>query len=237
MAFNILTNKYVLYTVLFLAITNVLGYLAVKDFESIILMVAVGALVNHFNKNMIVVLSAAILVTAIFNTSNKAAWPWYEREGFKNKEGLEQKVNERKSLLEEKENRKEKETRGIEALQTLDKNLDNAAKKRNDYEAADESEEDLEKGGKSKEDYASSMEDQINNLTNMLGSDKVKNMSGNTDELIQKQNDLVKQMHSLTPMLKSAENLLDKFEKSGMMNMAEKFAPMIEKFIPAGNKK
>ena len=43
MAFNILTNKYVLYTVLFLAITNVLGYLAMKDFESIILMVASGS--------------------------------------------------------------------------------------------------------------------------------------------------------------------------------------------------
>ena len=231
MAFNILTNKYVLYTVLFLAITNVLGYLAMKDFESIILMVAVGALTNHFNKNMIVVLSAAILATAIFKTTKRPAWRWYEREGFENKEGLERKKEERKHINEEKEHM------GVKTLQKLDKNLDNAAKKRNDYEAADESEEDLVESGGDKKDYASSMEDQINNLSSMLGSDKMKNLGKNTDDLVKKQNDLVDQMQNLGPMLKQAENLLDKFEKSGAMRMAEKFAPMMEKFIPSGGKK
>ena len=231
MAFNILTNKYVLYTVLFLAITNVLGYLAMRDFESIILMVAVGALTNHFNKNMIVVLSASILATAIFKTTKRPAWPWYEREGFKNKEGLEQKKQERKDLTEEKENM------GVRTLQKLDKNLNNAANKRNDYEAADESEEDLVETGNNKEDYANSMEEQINNLSNMLGSDKIKNIGKDTDDLVKKQSDLVDQMQNLGPMLKQAEDLLDKFEKSGAMRMAEKFAPMMEKFIPSGGKK
>ena len=231
MAFNILTNKYVLYTVLFLAITNVLGYLAMKDFESIILMVAVGALTHHFNKNMTVVLSASILATAIFKTTKRPAWPWYEREGFENKEGLEQKKEERKDLTQEKENM------GVRTLQKLDKNLDKAAKKRNEYEAADESEEDLVESGKDKKDYADSMEDQINNLSNMLGSDKIKNLGKDTDNLVKKQSDLVDQMQNLGPMLKQAEDLLDKFEKSGAMRMAEKFAPMMEKFIPSGGKK
>ena len=231
MAFNILTNKYVLYTVLFLAITNVLGYLAMRDFESIILMVAIGALTNHFNKNMIVVLSASILATAIFKTTKRPAWAWYEREGFENKEGLEQKKQERKDLTEEKENM------GVRTLQKLDKNLNNAANKRNDYEAADESEEDLVESGNNKEDYANSMEEQINNLSNMLGSDKIKNIGKDTDDLVKKQSDLVDQMQNLGPMLKQAEDLLDKFEKSGAMRMAEKFAPMMEKFIPSGGKK
>ena len=108
MAFNVLKNKYVLYTVLFLAITNLLGYLAVKDFDSIILMVAVGALVNHFNKNMIVVLSAAILVTGLFNSNRRALWPWYEREGFENKkEGLMQK----KEILKTEKKKMEKKVK------------------------------------------------------------------------------------------------------------------------------
>ena len=234
MTLNILTNKYVLYTVLFLAISNVLGYLAMRDFESIILMVAVGALVNHFTKNMIIVLSCAVLSTAILKTTNKAAWAWAEREGFNNKvvEGLE-----RKKKQTEQHEREVQESMAVDSLQQKDKSLDEAANKHNEYEAADESEEDLVKGGQSKEDYSSAIEDQINNLSNMLGGDKIKTMGKDTDDLVKKQNDLVKQMHSLTPMLKSAENLLDKFEKSGMMNMAEKFAPMIEKFIPSGNKK
>jgi hypothetical protein len=232
MAFNILTNKYVLYTVLFLAITNVLGYLAMRDFESIILMIAVGALANHFNKNMIIVLSAAILASVIFKTTKRPAWPWYEKEGFKNKEGLEQKEEERKDINQEKQ-----ENMGVRTLQKLDKNLDNAAKKRNEYEAADESEEDLVETGNNKKDYADSMEDQINNLTNMLGNNNIKNIGKDTDDLVKKQNDLVDQMQNLGPMLKQAEDLLDKFEKSGAMRMAEKFAPMMEKFIPSGSKK
>ena len=231
MAFNILTNKYVLYTVLFLAITNVLGYLAMKDFESIILMVAVGALTHHFNKNMTVVLSAAILATAIIKTTKRPSWTWYEREVFEINEGLEQKKEERKDLTQEKENM------GVRTLQKLDKNLRNAADKRNEYEAADESEEDLVESGKDKKDYADSMEDQINNLSNMLGSDKMKNLGKDTDNLVKKQSDLVDQMQNLGPMLKQAEDLLDKFEKSGAMRMAEKFAPMMEKFIPSGGKK
>ena len=231
MAFNILTNKYVLYTVLFLAITNVLGYLAIRDFESIILMIAVGTLTNHFNKNMIVVLSSAILATAIFKTTRRPAWPWYEREGFENKEGLEQKEEKEKDIT------KEKESMGVRTLQKLDKNLDKAAKNRNDFEAADESEEDLVESGSDKKDYANSMEDQINNLSNMLGSDKMKNIGKDTDDLVKKQGDLVDQMQNLGPMLKQAESLLDKFEKSGAMRMAERFAPMMEKFIPSGGKK
>ena len=61
MAFNVLTNKYVLYVLLFFAITNVLGYLAMHDYESLTLMVAIGALTHYFSRNMIVILSAAIL--------------------------------------------------------------------------------------------------------------------------------------------------------------------------------
>jgi hypothetical protein len=126
---------------------------------------------------------------------------------------------------------------GVRNLQKLDKNLKNAADKRNEYEAADESEEDLVESGKDKKDYADSMEDQINNLSNMLGSDKMKNLGKDTDNLVKKQSDLVDHMQNLGPMLKQAEDLLDKFEKSGAMRMAEKFAPMMEKFIPSGSKK
>jgi hypothetical protein len=44
------TNKYVLYVVLFLAITNILGYLMVKDFESIALFIALGVITSYLVK-------------------------------------------------------------------------------------------------------------------------------------------------------------------------------------------
>ena len=42
---KLLTNKYVLYATLFFAITNVLGYFSLQDFESITLFVLVGFLI------------------------------------------------------------------------------------------------------------------------------------------------------------------------------------------------
>ena len=41
---QLLKNKYVLYAVLFVAITHVLGYLTVNDYVSVTLFVAVGLL-------------------------------------------------------------------------------------------------------------------------------------------------------------------------------------------------
>ena len=65
------TNKYVLYVVLFLAITNILGYLMVKDFESIALFIALGVITSYFSKNMIIVLGIAMLGTNFIFANNR----------------------------------------------------------------------------------------------------------------------------------------------------------------------
>ena len=49
MKFNLsklLQDKYVLYIVLFLAITNLVGYLAIQDFNAVIFFLIVGVLNN-----------------------------------------------------------------------------------------------------------------------------------------------------------------------------------------------
>ena len=77
---NLLQNKYVLYLVLFIAITNILGYLAIEDFRSLMVFIAVAALASHFSKNMIVVLGSALIGTNILYASSRM------REGFNTKE-------------------------------------------------------------------------------------------------------------------------------------------------------
>ena len=56
----ILKNKYVLYVVLFFAITNVLGFIQRRDFESLTVFIAIGVLSTYFSKNMTVNLLVAI---------------------------------------------------------------------------------------------------------------------------------------------------------------------------------
>ena len=73
----ILKNKYVLYAVLFFAITNVLGFLQRKDFESLTIFIAIGLLSTHFSKNMAVNLIIAMIGANVIKGSG------FIREGFK----------------------------------------------------------------------------------------------------------------------------------------------------------
>ncbi len=99
---NLLQNKYVLYLVLFIAITNILGYLAIEDFRSLMVFIAVAALASHFSKNMIVVLGSALIGTNILYASSRM------REGMKtNGDGKK----------EEEEAPKEKKERSDKAVQ------------------------------------------------------------------------------------------------------------------------
>ena len=89
-----LSNKYVVYSVLIISAVSVLGYLANKDFDSLTLFLAVYLLSCYFTKKTSVRLLAALLVTVFLGKPNKRHWPWMEREGFK--EGNENDKEKRK---------------------------------------------------------------------------------------------------------------------------------------------
>ena len=61
-----LENKYVLYIVLFFAITNLLGYLMMGDIRVIAFFALIGFVVSKFSKNMIIILAAAMIATNFF---------------------------------------------------------------------------------------------------------------------------------------------------------------------------
>ena len=63
---KLLENKYVLYVVFFLAVTNVFGYMVMGNYKAIALFILVGYLVYNFNKNMIIVLAVPLILTSIF---------------------------------------------------------------------------------------------------------------------------------------------------------------------------
>jgi hypothetical protein len=77
-ASKLLTNKYFLYFMVFLAATNMLGYLVTNKLNALIFFALVGLLTFQFSKNMAVVLLVAIIATN-FMMSNKLM-----REGLEN---------------------------------------------------------------------------------------------------------------------------------------------------------
>jgi len=82
---SVLQNKYVCYLVLFISIMNILGYLAIQDFDSLVVFVAIGLLSSYFSKNMIIILGSALIGTNMIYANNKI------HEGLKNKKKKKKK--------------------------------------------------------------------------------------------------------------------------------------------------
>ena len=65
-----LTNQTVLYIVLFLALTNLIGYVSLKDQQSVIFFAGVGVLTSFFSDNMVIILGMALIMTNLLKASN-----------------------------------------------------------------------------------------------------------------------------------------------------------------------
>lgn len=77
-ASKLLTNKYFLYFIVFLAISNVFGYLVTNKFNAVIFFALICLLMANFSKNMVVILIVAIVATNLLMVNGRM------REGLEN---------------------------------------------------------------------------------------------------------------------------------------------------------
>jgi hypothetical protein len=82
-ASKLLTNKYFLYFIVFLAVSNVLGYLVTNKLNAVVFFVLICLLMANFSKNMVVVLIVAIVATNLLMVNGKM------REGLENANGVD----------------------------------------------------------------------------------------------------------------------------------------------------
>ena len=192
---KVTTNKYVLYIVLFFAITNVLGYLMTKDFDSLALFVALGVITSYFTKNMIIILGSAMFITNIAFASKKI------REGMKSKDDSK---DEKKGMPDKK--KKKDETEEMTTLSPA------SVKEGEEEDAVDE-------GPGGRIDYASTMEQAYDNLSNLIGKGGISNLSKETKSLLDQQKQLAGQLESMAPLLKDAKGLLNNMNLPNMKEL------------------
>jgi hypothetical protein len=177
---KLLQNKYALYLVLFIAITNVLGYLAIEDFNSIMVFIAVSALASYFSKNMIIILGSAILGTNVLYANSRM------REGMKDKKDTEKKKKKEKFATQFPSSRPAKAAKAAEASDEDDEVDTNRI------------------------DYAATMEQAYDNLNKMLGDGGMKNLTKDTKGLMDQQKELMGQLKDFAPLMEQAGSMLDK---------------------------
>jgi hypothetical protein len=199
-----LKDKRVLYVVLFLAVSNLFGFLMAQNFNGIILFLLSGLISTYFSRNMIVVLLVAMVVSNILSGTNMFRSIQEGMENEKDKEEKE-KSDEDEDEDEDKDSKKKKQGMTNLSPSSLD-DEENASKKLK---------------SKPKIDYAGTLESAYDNLDNLLSSDALKNMTSDTQRLAEKQKTLMGNIKKLEPMMQKAGAMLEGLDMQGMQGMIQ----------------
>jgi len=235
---KILTNKYFLYFMVFLAATNVLGYLVTNKLNAVIFFALVSLLTYQFSKNMAVILLIAIIATNFLMSGT------FIREGLTNQESSTaiDKASSADEQIAKAVPIVKKSKTNAEVQEKMDKNKNN-----NDTSVDTTPEDDTEtpmdsnnttlnkpvpeagapegfgeKLSNNKKDrtdkqfgprldYAATIEDSYKHLDNLLGSDSIKQLTQDTQKLMSQQQNLFNTMNQMVPVLEGAQNMLKGF--------------------------
>mgnify|MGYP001444391711 CR=1 FL=1 len=235
---GVLKNKYVLYVLLVVAIVNVLGYLAIQDYNSLALFVVIGLLSTYFSKNMAVNLLSAIVVTSFVAVNDKVL------EGFKEGNTKKAKDNKKKAAANSQKAAK-MATKAAKLAKAATKKAEGDACKKDDECVSGKCENDKCAKVKSpfqnnvppsspatiedetddsvgdRIDYAATMEQAYNNLQKMLGEDGMNSITKETKKLVSQQKDLMGTLNQMAPILNNAKETLAGLNLEDMGNMSE----------------
>jgi hypothetical protein len=244
-ASKLLNNKYFLYLMVFLTITNVLGYLVTNKLNAVIFFALISLLVHQFSKNMSVILLIALIATNFMMTQHLM------------REGLDMPVVDVKEEDEEIHKGGDDEINNAVAILKKSPTVTDAQNALGANKPVDinnttlnvgDSSDAVEGAGKSTNaktgfqnanrqqigapisnsdslkgprlDYASTMEAAYDNLDKMLGGDGIKQLTNDTQKLMSQQQQLFDTMNQMGPMLESAQGLLKGFDFKSLGNLS-----------------
>lgn len=228
---KLLNDKNVLYIIFVVAILNVLGYLITNNLEAVVFFLIVGFLSTYFSKNMIIVLIISIVLTSIFATTRNPKVIYTSKEGMEtmSDETIEGKKNIGKSMDKDakkvdKDAQKEKvgqdvTSAGVNAGTT-------AATEGMDGIEGEPQNQSKTKGKGNRIDYANTLEKAYENLQTTIGEGGIEGLTQQTSGLIANQKELMDNIKSMEPFLKTAEGFLNNLDLSGLENIGN----MMSKF-------
>lgn len=238
---KMLENKYVLYFVLFLAVTNLLGYLVFGNINAVIFFILVGFLVYNFSKNMIIVLTVPLILTSILMIGKTV------KEGLENANATATDSTTSGSTTASgmPDTKTDSTTSGMPSASTgtsttsamptsaMPSTLSQikapgVAKPKTTTKEEDENttestdvipkaQEHFQSDGTNKKrnnriDYAATVEDAYGDLNKILGGDGVKRLTQDTQQLMTQQLQLADAMKNMTPLLEQAKGMLKGFD-------------------------
>jgi hypothetical protein len=216
---NFLTNKLVLNIVSIIALLNVIGYIVMGNINNALFFIVLSILVRYFSKNMIIVLGVPLIIVNLFMFGSSS-----------NIEGMETTENTNSKVLEKVVNEK-KNNEQVTLPGTINDGVVSSNVK------TDEQFEVGRKKNKSSQiDYAATIEDAYDDLNKILGSDGIKSLTNDTQNLMKQQMELAKSMEAMTPLIQGimpmaaqAQEMMKSMETNGsglgnVMDFAKKLS-------------
>ena len=225
---KLLNNKITLFIVTALALFSLYIHITKSNFSAVLLFFLTAALVYSFTKNMILVLGASFIVTTIASMSKNL---FGLKEGFKeDKEGAEGAETETEAETEDETETGEGEGAAIPNKEAATETGGNNKKKAKQNFGNQKLSPALfntpsKKSVEQQLGKATEVEQAYDNLEKIMGSEKINSISTETKDLIKQQNELIKQLKTMTPALNSAMSSLgnlDLNKLTGMFSSATK---------------
>ena len=205
---KLLTNRYVLYLVALLALFNVIGYMMMNKTQIVILFILIGYLMTHFSKNMVIVLLVPLVLVNLLTS------------GVMMKEGFSEGLNATSSAP--KQSPDPKKTESFDTCKEGEK-FDEVEGK------CVTSEMFASAGGRkgaSRVDMGSTLEQAYDDLNSVLGSDGIKNLTSDTQNLMKQQLHLAEAMKEMGPLMQQAQSMLKTLNIDGIGDLPS----LIKKF-------
>ena len=224
-----LTSKLVLNSVTIIAFLNIIWFIVFNELNCILYFIIIALIVAYFSKNMIIVLGIPIILVNLFAPKPKRPIEGLENNNTENTTNTttSSTTNEpTQSDIINKINSDSKKQGSAILPGTIDSSVNSSNASDENFEVG----RNKRKGGKYDIDYASTVEDAYDDLNKILGSDGIKRLTDDTQNLMKQQLQLAESMQSMAPIIKGMGPMLQQAQgilggmgdgKEGLGNLLE----------------
>jgi hypothetical protein len=240
-----LTNKWVLNIVAALALLNVIGYAVIGNMNLVLYFIVIAVLVRYFSKNMTIVLGVPLIIVNLFSLKGNMIEGMENNSASTTDLNMKDKVaNVQKSsdqvkidnLVKDKSNKPDSKTSQGLVMHPIEQTTDNSSEQDNAAQTTGSEQQGFETGRRKNKgyeiDYATTIEEAYEQLNGILGSDGIKRLTSDSQNLMKQQMQLAEAMKGMGPIIEQIAPMVQNLQGmmgegnsglGGIMDLAKKF--------------
>jgi len=244
------SNKMLLNLIAGISFLNIIVFVMLNQTVALIYFILIGLVTSFFSKNMSIVLLVPLILVNLFVATSKTMYA-YKREGLETKTDSDKSTTDNKNTKDVTTNVKKPTTSNTTTttnqglpITPLDHPQDAIQNSTSETNAGIDESFEVGRGKKNNKgyniDYASTVEDAYDELNKILGSDGIKRLTSDTQNLMKQQLQLAESMKSMQPLIagmapimQQAEGLLGSMSENGnlgnLADIAKKFTATLGK--------